>query len=124
MDRIRLFQGLRLLVRGMNPGAGVGVPAEHLKDNLEHIVQLARERGIKVLLMSEGVRPDPRILWHYSQVMEQVALSGDDVHYLDTASMLDKMSDHAFIDSNHLTPTGHHMMAKTVGAELTRLGWW
>lgn len=124
LDRIRLFQGLRLLVRGMNPGAGVGVPAEHLHDNLAHIVGLARDRGIKVLLMSEGVRPDPRILWHYSRVMEQVALSGDDVHYLDTASMLDNVSDHAFIDSNHLTPKGHRMMAKAVGAELTRLGWW
>jgi hypothetical protein len=76
------------------------------------------------LLMSEGVRPDPRILWHYSKVMEQMALSGDDVHYLDTASMLDNVSDHAFIDSNHLTPKGHRMMAKAVGAELTRLGWW
>jgi phospholipase/lecithinase/hemolysin len=56
--------------------------------------------------------------------MEQVALSGDDVHYLDTASMLDRVSSRAFIDSNHLTRTGHHMMAKTVSAELTRLGWW
>jgi hypothetical protein len=124
LDRVRLFQGLRLLVRGMSPGAGVGVPPEHLRDNLEHIVGLARGRSIKVLLMSEGVRPDPRILWHYSKVMEQVAQSGDDVHYLDTASMLDRMSDHAFIDTNHLTPTGHRLMAKAVGDELTRLGWW
>jgi len=124
LDNIRLFQGLRLLARGMQPGAGVGVPPDELKDNLLHILSLARARDVKVLLMSEGVRPDPRILWHYTEVMSEVAESGTDVHYLDTASILDGVGDRAFIDSNHLTDLGHRTVANAMKAELDRLGWW
>jgi len=124
LDNIRLFQGLRLMARGMQPGAGAGVPPDELRDNLIHIVSLARARGVKVLLMSEGVRPDPRILWHYADVMSEVAESGNDVAYLDTASVLDAVGDRAFIDSNHLTDLGHRTVAAAMKAELDRLGWW
>jgi hypothetical protein len=124
LDKIRLFQGLRLLTRGMQPGAGAGVPPDELRDNLNHIVSLARARGVKVLLMSEGVRPDPRILWHYADVMREVAESGDDVAYLDTASVLDAVGARAFIDSNHLTDLGHRTVAAAMKAELDRLSWW
>ena len=124
LDNIRLFQGLRLLARGMQPGAGAGVPPDELKDNLMHILSLARARNVKVLLMSEGVRPDPRILWHYAEVMSEVAATGEDVHYLDTASLLDAVGDRAFIDSNHLTDLGHRTVANAMKAELDRLGWW
>ena len=124
LDNIRLFQGLRLLARGMQPGAGAGVPPEELRENLLYIVSLARERNVKVLLMSEGVRPDPRILWHYSEVMSEVAKTGEDVAYLDTASVLDVVGDRAFIDSNHLTDLGHRTVANAMKKELDRLGWW
>ena len=89
-----------------------------------HILSLARERNVKVLLMSEGVRPDPRILWHYAEVMSEVAATGEDVHYLDTASLLDVVGDRAFIDSNHLTDVGHRTVANAMKAELDKLGWW
>jgi len=125
LDSIRLYQALRLLARSIKPGGGVGVPPESLRENLVHIVKLAKERDVKVLLMSEGVRPDPRILWHYSTVMEQVAeSSGSHVVYLDTASILDGVGSRAFIDSNHLTDLGHRTVATAVSDELTRLGWW
>ena len=124
LDNIRLFQGLRLFTRGLQPGAGAGVSPEALRDNLEQIVQLAQARQVKVLLMSEGVRPDPRILWHYAAVMSEVADESDDVVYLDTATLLDQVGDGAFIDSNHLTDLGHRTVAAALKAELTRLGWW
>ena len=112
------------MVRGMQPGAGAGVPPEELRDNLLHIVSLARARGAKVLLMSEGVRPDPRILWHYAEIMSDVAKTGTDVVYLDTATALDAVGDRAFIDSNHLTDLGHRTVASAMKAELDRLDWW
>ena len=125
LDKIRLYQALRLFARSFRPGGGVGVPPESLRDNLRHIVQLAKARDVKVLLMSEGVRPDPRILWHYSVVMRDVAEeSGAGVHYLDTAARLDEVGDRAFIDSNHLTDLGHRTVADTMAKELTALGWW
>lgn len=124
LDNIRLFQGLRLLVRGMRPGGGVGVSAPDLHDNLSHIIGVAQERNIRVLLMSEGVRPDPRVLWHYFDVMNELAAEHPHVEYLDTASVLDRFNDRAFIDTNHLTPTGHSGVASAIDAELRRLGWY
>ena len=124
LDNIRLFQGLRLLVRGMQSGAGAGVPPDDFRENLTHIIKLAQSRGVKVLLMSEGIRPDHRILWHYAEVMDQVAEGQQDVHYLDTALVLDEVGDRAFIDSNHLTETGHRTMAVALRTELNKLGWW
>ena len=70
------------------------------------------------------MRPDPRILWHYSEVMSEVAKTGEDVAYLDTASVLDVVGDRAFIDSNHLTDLGHRTVANAMKKELDRLGWW
>ena len=125
LDKIRLYQALRLFARSFRPGGGVGVPPESLRDNLRHIVGLAQARGVKVMLMSEGVRPDPRILWHYSVVMKEVAEeSGADVHYIDVAERLDEVGDRAFIDSNHLTDLGHRTVANLMASELTTLGWW
>ena len=125
LDKIRLYQALRLFARSFRPGGGVGVPPESLRDNLRHIVGLAQARGVKVLLMSEGVRPDPRILWHYSVVMKEVAEeSGVDVHYIDVAARLDEVGDRAFIDSNHLTDLGHRSVADLMAKGLTALGWW
>ena len=74
--------------------------------------------------MSEGVRPDPRILWHYYEVMEALAAEHANTEYLDTASMLDRHTDRAFIDTNHLTATGHTKLARAIDAELNRLGWY
>ena len=125
LDKIRLYQALRLFARSFRPGGGVGVPPESLRDNLRHIVGLAKARNVKVLLMSEGVRPDPRILWHYSVVMRDVAAeSGTDVHYVDVAARLDEVGDRAFIDSNHLTDLGHRTVADLMAKELTAQGWW
>ncbi len=124
LDNIRLFQGLRLFARGLQPGAGAGVSPAALKENLSTIVALAKARGVKVLLMSEGVRPDPRILWHYSAVMNTVAADNENVAYLDTAAILDTVGDGAFIDSNHLTDLGHRTVAVAIKSELSRLGWW
>jgi hypothetical protein len=56
--------------------------------------------------------------------MSEVAESGDDVAYLDTASVLDAVGARAFIDSNHLTDLGHRTVAAAMKAELDRLSWW
>jgi hypothetical protein len=124
LDNIRLFQGLRLFSRGLQPGAGAGVSPEALKENLEAIAAMAHQRGTQVLLMSEGVRPDPRILWHYAAVMQDIADTHEHVAYLDTAAILDAVGDGAFIDSNHLTDLGHRTVAQALKDELSRLDWW
>ncbi len=124
LDNIRLYQGLRLLVRGLKPGAGAGVPPADFRENLENIITMARARDAKVLLMSEGIRPDARILWQYAEVMDDLAQANPDVQYLDTAAVLDGVGDRAFIDSNHLTDTGHRTVARSLAATLNQLDWW
>lgn len=124
LDNIRLFQGLRLLVRGLRPGGGAGVSSDELKDNLGHVIEIAEQRGVNVLLMSEGVRPDPRVLWHYYEVMNELATEHSNASFLDTAAILDRYNDKAFIDTNHLTPNGHTRVARAMDAELRRLGWY
>jgi hypothetical protein len=124
LDSIRLYQGLRLLARGLKPGKGAGVPPDDFRENLLHITDLARKRGVKVLLMSEGLRPNPKALWPYADTMRDVAQSAEHVHFLDTATALHPVGAKAFIDSNHLTDTGHRTVARAMREELDKLGWW
>jgi hypothetical protein len=124
LDNIRLYQGLRLLARGLKPSRGVGVPPDDFKENLEHISALAHKHGVKLLLMSEAVRPDPNALWSYADTMREVAASANHVEFLDTAAALHPVGAKAFMDSNHLTDTGHRTLANTIGKELDRLRWW
>ncbi len=124
LDNIRLFQALRLLVRGLDSGAGAGVPPGDFEDNLNAILSLADARGVKVLLMNEGIRPDPKALWQYTEVMQRVASANESVEFLDTAAALDAVGDTAFMDSNHLTDLGHRTVATAMKAKLNALGWW
>jgi len=123
LDSVRLFQGLRLLVRGLRPGGGPGVSPESLKENLEHIVTLTRARGIRTLLMNEGIRPDPDEYTAYWVAMKSVADGRDDVAYLDTATLLHRVGMQAFLDGNHLSDTGHRAVAEAMTHKLEALGW-
>ncbi len=123
LNRVRLFQGLRLAARAMRPGAGAGVSPDELADNLRGIITQVRARGIRTLLMSEGVQPDPGILWAYFDAMDRVARDADDVAYLDTASVLRSTGTHAFIDTNHLTLAGHKAVGQATADRLETLGW-
>ena len=124
LDNIRLFQALRLLSRGLASSAGAGVPPDDYRENLNSIAALAAEQGAKVLLMNEGIRPDPQALWQYTAVMQEVAANHSHVEFIDTASSLDAVGDGAFMDSNHLTELGHETVATTMATALQSLGWW
>ncbi|MEC8194220.1 MAG: SGNH/GDSL hydrolase family protein [Myxococcota bacterium] len=123
LDNIRLFQALRLLVRGLADSAGAGVPPDHFEENLNAIAALAQSQGVKVLLMNEGIRPDPDALWQYTGVMRAVAKRHPHVEFLDTAAALDRVGDGAFMDSNHLTSLGHDTVARGMIQALSGLNW-
>ena len=124
LDNIRLFQALRLLVRGLGSSAGAGVPPSHFEDNLEAIAALAKTHNANVLMMNEGIQPDPNALWQYTDVMESLAQKHEHVQFLDTAAALDSVGSAAFMDSNHLTDLGHRTVSAAMSQELTRLNWW
>lgn len=124
LENIRLFQALRLLSRGLAASAGAGVPPDDFRENLSVIATLAAEKGVKVLLMNEGIRPDPNALWQYTSVMKDIAAAYPHVEFVDTATALNAVGDGAFMDSNHLTNLGHETVAATMSMAMDELDWW
>ncbi len=120
LEQVRLFNGLRFLVRGLSADPlDRAVPAGDFADNVATIAAAVRESGAKLLLLSEAMQPDPISIAEYRDAMR--AAAGGDIAYLDTAAMV---TDPAwFRDTNHLTPAGHDALAGMIAAELRRLGW-
>lgn len=130
LTKLRLFNGLRFMLRGLQGETlDAVVPPAHFKNNLTTIVDQARARGAKVLLMSEALRPDPQILNRYWAVLRDLANrhqndgAVNDVAFLDTAASFELMEGPYFEDSNHLSAEGHALLAGMIHAELLRLGW-
>ena len=124
LDKIRLYQAFRLFAlisarrRGRSPTrVSPRQPPPHRRTRAGAWGEGAADE--------RGREAGPRILWHYSVVMKEVAEeSGVDVHYIDVAARLDEVGDRAFIDSNHLTDLGHRSVADLMAKNLTALGWW
>ncbi|MSQ03499.1 MAG: SGNH/GDSL hydrolase family protein [Myxococcales bacterium] len=120
LEQLRLFNGLRFLVRGLSANPlDRAVPAADFADNLASIAASTRQAGAKLLLLSEAMQPDPISIAEYRAAMG--AAVGSDVAYLDTAGVVTNPA--WFRDTNHLTPAGHDALAGLIAAELRRLGW-
>lgn len=111
LSKIRLYQALKyLLVSLKGADNKVAVPVEHAQANLEAIIQLFPDTPI--VLGSEGLSPDPGILFSYNQMMKDLAASHDAVYYVHTAEALSKEPPHeVFLDDCHLTTFGHQIVA-------------
>lgn len=120
LEELRLFNGLRFLVRGLSANPlDRAVPAEDFADDVATIAAAVRASGAKLLLLSEAMQPDPISIAEYRAVMKSAA--GGDLAYLDTAAFVTNPA--WFRDTNHLTPAGHDALAGLIAAELQRLGW-
>ena len=117
LEKSRLYFGLRfavLALRDSKPGRAV--PLSDAEDNLRAILELAGE--IPVVLMTEGVNPDPFPMRPYAALQERLAAEYGQ-HHLDTATALDDLqSTELFIDDCHLTERGHRVLAGIVATEL------
>ncbi len=122
LREVRLFQGLRSVVQALRP-AVVAVPPEDTSANLSALIASARAQHARVLLLSEAVQPRPEAFDPYWAVMRGLADGSSDVVFYDTAEAMRPLGGAAFLDQNHLSPTGHARLAELVAAELTRLGW-
>lgn len=96
------IRGDILARRGLQAGAGSAVPRADFQENLEHFIDMAHARNVKVLLMSEGIRPARNVMWRYAAAMNDVAKSSPDVHDIDTSAVLDGVGDQGIVDANHL----------------------
>ena len=126
LGAIRMYQGLRFgLSTLVGAPEGVAVPAHHTQDNLEAILELAREDGRRVLIAREAA--STRLDWMsgHEAAMRAVAESGaDDVAYADVATVIEgRHGTGLFLDDVHLTEKGHRTAAGVFGERLVELGW-
>jgi lysophospholipase L1-like esterase len=136
LSDVRLYQGLRFLVSTLTGrGAGVAVPLEHARDNVDTIVARLRGAGAKVLLVREAVAIGGELLHPYGQMLCDVGAPGrrtlggpstpdTDVACLDAAGPLeDPLAGRMFLDNVHLNPAGHQRLSELVVDALVQRGW-
>ena len=121
---VRLYQLLRFTLTPLTMQAeGIAVPIADARRNLSRIIELARAEDARVLLVREGVYPDPMDLASYGVLMSSLA-NGRDVAFLDGGEVLASATAwELFVDNVHLSRQGHERLAQAIAAELERLGW-
>ena len=124
LNRFRLYQGLRYLLASLQPASRrVAVPLEQARENLAAIVAAVVGTGGHVILMSEGLAPDPGLLEGYNRMMRELASTRPAVSYLDIAGLLHEQPGAGlFLDDCHLTPSGHETLAARLYQELRNQG--
>ena len=112
LSSLRLYQAFKYIlvsIRGANDK--VAVPIDDAKANLKSIIQLYPNTPI--VLGSEGLSPEPGILFPYNQMMQALADEYANVYYVETAEALSSLPPHeVFLDDCHLTKYGHQIVAK------------
>jgi lysophospholipase L1-like esterase len=124
LESSRLFVGFKFSVLALGQRSeALAVPVEDARDNLAAIIEAARGVGARVLLLSEGLNPDPLPMADYAAMQRSLA-EAEDVHALDTASLLyESGAPDLFLDDCHLSVSGHQALAALVAEELRREGW-
>lgn len=116
LAQFRLYHAFRHTMLSLRSSEKkVAVPVAHAKENLEAIIaMIGSER--QVVLISEGLSPDPGLLHDYNEMMKDIAVQTSNVHYLAVAETLHNYPSHdVFLDDCHLTTFGHNIVAKQIG---------
>jgi lysophospholipase L1-like esterase len=124
LGQSRLYTGLRFSLLALRDGGGaVAVPVPDARDNLSAVFDLAEARGARVMLVSEGLNPDPQPMAAYGQMMQRLAEDRGGL-YLDAATRLWETGDpDLFLDDCHLSQEGHRRLAGWIGESLGAAGW-
>ncbi|MES2645202.1 MAG: SGNH/GDSL hydrolase family protein [Myxococcota bacterium] len=127
LNSFRLYGGLKhalFALRGA--GDGVAVPVEDARVNVTAIVAAATAHGARVLLVNEGLNPDPVPMRPYGAMLASVAESTGNA-YLDAAEALRaeglRADGELFLDDCHLSVEGHVRLAGWVRGVLEGEGW-
>jgi lysophospholipase L1-like esterase len=124
LDRSRLGMGFRFGVLALRAREqAVAVPVDDARENLAALIDLAEARGARVLLMTEGLHPDPAPMRPYDAMLSQLAAERGALH-LDAATVLHEADARdLFLDDCHLSEAGHAFLATRVEASLEEAGW-
>jgi lysophospholipase L1-like esterase len=132
LNSFRLYGGLKHALfalrslGGGGTGDGVAVPVEDARVNVTAIVAAATAHGAHVLLVNEGLNPDPVPMRPYGAMLADVAQSTGNA-YLDAAEALRaeglRADGELFLDDCHLSVEGHVRLAGWVRGVLEGEGW-
>jgi lysophospholipase L1-like esterase len=124
LNGVRLYVGLKHALLAMRDREGaIAVPVADARDNLTAIITAAHAHHARVLLVSEGLNPDPLPMRPYAAMERELAASTDSL-FLDGADALWRDGDpDLFLDDCHLSVAGHTKLATWVRDTLTTAGW-
>lgn len=116
LNRIRVYVLLKeLLLLNPTEFESVAIPISDAKRNLETIIEHAGTLQIPVLLMSEGLSPNPKPLEGYFHMMGKLAETYENAYYLNTANFLWQTNEGGvFLDDCHLSERGHELLANHI----------
>lgn len=116
LGQFRLYHAFRHILLSLRSSENkVAVPVDHAEENLEAIISMLPTKT-KVILISEGLSPDPGLLYGYNEMMKALAADKPNVYYIPAAENLHNYPSHdVFLDDCHLTNFGHNLVAKQIG---------
>jgi lysophospholipase L1-like esterase len=124
LQRSSAYLGFQFMVLALGrPQAGVAVSVDDARDNLAALFDAADAQGARVLLMTEGINPEPEPLADYG-VMQATLASDRGGLYFDAAGYLHAQGDpDLFLDDCHLSQRGHQVLAAEIQRQLDAAGW-
>lgn len=112
---LRVYNGLKFFVLAARQrGAPVSVPIGDARENLTAIVEAATAHHAKVLLLAEGVNPDPSLMDAYAAMEAEVAEATGAVAFDTNRALFALDSPDLYIDDCHLSISGHEVLAGLV----------
>ena len=123
LGQFRLYHALRHFLVSLRPAKQLAaVPISHAQQNIENIIKLFGSTT-SIVLMSEGLAPDPSPLQEYNSMMEKIAEHYPNVYYVDVAQTLHQYpSTDMYLDDCHLTSAGHNVVAEEMYKVLSTKG--
>jgi lysophospholipase L1-like esterase len=123
LNRTRLYVGLKYTILALSSRkAAVAVPVPDARENIAAIIAAAHSHGARVLLVTEGLNPDPYPMAPYGEMLASLA-EATGSGYLDAASAFAKEDPDLFLDDCHLSVEGHEALAGWINAKLRADGW-
>ncbi|MFZ5477734.1 MAG: SGNH/GDSL hydrolase family protein, partial [Myxococcota bacterium] len=115
----RLYVGLKYALLALRDlGGAVAVPVADARENLAAVIDVAEAHGARVLLMTEGLNPDPLPMREYADMQRALAEERGQL-YFDAAGALWRARDpDLFLDDCHLSAEGHRRLAGWIRDEL------
>lgn len=124
LNEIRMYVGLKYVLFALRgEGNAVAVPVSDARENIAAILGIAQARHAHVLLMTEGLNPDPVPMQGYGTMLEREAQASGNA-YFDAAEALHAAGDpNLFLDDCHLSVEGHKQLADWARQALQSTGW-